>query len=209
MLHGLRSLQVGGVLGLATQQPSRFDSGTLNYSVLIPASSLSVQVTAGFFGGLHASSPIVQTVTVSLEGAGGLTELRDGITSELQMPLGLQCVSVVVHVSSNIGAAASQTSYLVSVHRASQIATVTGSGFVIRTVTSPTAGGSPFPIAWRDRNWTYSSLPAAFNGMHYTMLTCLEAGGSCGAGRHPSVNISASIHGMPCVVRWLSEASLN
>ena len=47
MLHGLRSLQVGGVLGLATQQPSRFDSGTLNYSVLIPASSPYVTAVGG------------------------------------------------------------------------------------------------------------------------------------------------------------------
>lgn len=207
MLHGLLSLQVGGVHGLATQQPSRFDSGRLNYSVIIPSSLSAVQVTADFFGGLRASTPIVQTVTVSLEADGKLMELRDGITSELPLPLGLQCVAVVVHVSSKIGADAFQTSYTVSVHRASQIATVTGTGFVMQTV-APTAGGSPFPVAWRDRNWTYSSLPAAFFGMHYTMLTCLEEGGSCGTGRHLPVNISASIHCMLHVIRWLSEASL-
>lgn len=193
-------MHLGGALGAATQQPSRFDSGTLNYSIMVPATSASVEITADFFGGLRAGTPIVQKASASCQDCDEAVNLRSGITSTLRLPSQTGPVTVVVHVITNMGTEVFNTTYTVFVRRASQSATVTGSGFEMRTATAPLATSRP--LAWRDRKWAYSSLPSALIGMKYTMLTCLEVGGRCGSGRHPPVVMNVSVQ---CTWRLLLQ----
>ena len=195
MLRGLRSLRLGGALGVATQQPSRFDSSTLNYSIMVPATAASVQITADFFGGLRAGTPIMQKASASCQDCDEV-DLRSGITSMLRLPSQTGPATVVVHVITSIGTEVFNTTYTVFVRRASQSATVTGTGFEMRTATAPLPTSKP--LAWRDRKWAYSSLPSALIGMKYTMLTCLEAGGRCGSGRHPPIVMNVSVQ---CTLR--------
>eukprot|EP01045_Picozoa_sp_COSAG04_P003383 COSAG04_NODE_137_length_23739_cov_18.665764_11_plen_590_part_00 len=242
LLRGLRKLEVGGALGVATLQPARFSSDTLEYSAMVPADAAAVEVRAtGFGDDASPASPVRQTISAGF--VGGQTVPIRGSVASVPLPPGTD--SAVLRVSvvgeqgeSSCGAAlrascgatrasvfdcahcagahqrqllrhgctndliaafcsslfdagvgAAETNYTVTIRRARPIASVTGVGFELRTV-----GAAGDNIAWRDRKWSYSELPPALVGLRYTMLTCLERGGSCGALAHPAVAINASVH---------------
>ena len=140
-LAGLRELRVGGALGAATQQPARFDSGTHHYTAMVPAAAREVEVTATGFG-LSPDSPIEQTLSVSLDGSAA-RELRSGVPTLLPLPNAGSEASLSVQVSSRIGqpSVLLRTNYTVEVRRASQIATVTGTGFEMHTALPQGADG--------------------------------------------------------------------
>ena len=191
MLTGLRTLRVGGALGTATLQPARFDSGTHEYMLTVPAAD-TVEVTAGFFGRV-LDGPVQQTVAASID-AGPRVQLQSDVATSLVFPQEKGSATLTLAVTSSVLRAraertASVTNYTVVVRRSVPVAAVTGQGFEMRTVV---AGGGT-NVAWRDRSWNFAQLPAALIGLNYTMITCLEKGGSCGTLAHPPVAIDATV----------------
>ena len=95
----------------------------------------------------------------------------------LLLPRGADSATLTVEVTSSILRSSGErttsvTNYTVVARRAVQVAEVTGQGFEMRTAI---AGGGN--VAWRDRKWSFSQLPAA---LVLSLIMCSPSLCSCG-----------------------------
>jgi hypothetical protein len=205
LLTGLTKLEIRAPLAAAAMQPAIFDSGTTEYTTMVGARDTSIDIrlhgfagaeaVAGLDGDSEEEAPVGllhETFAASFGGADAKVQpirKSSGFTS-IPFPLLEAAGNLTVFVTTQLrGGSAVITGYRVAIRRATGavVASVGGQGFEMRTA----AVGAP---AWRDRKWSFASLPPALLGLNYTSLTCLEKGGSCGPDPHPPVVINITVH---------------
>lgn len=193
LLSGLTKLEIRAPLAAAAMQPRLFDSSTTEYRTMVPAGDTSVGIRLQGFGRQEEEPSVLrETFAASFGGADAKVQPirnHDGGFASLPFPFEMAAGNLSIFVTTKLGDGPTvRTTYRVVIRRAaSVVASVAGQGFEMRTA----AVGAP---AWRDRKWTFASLPPALLGLHYTALTCAEKGGSCGPDFHPPVFINATVH---------------